>query len=204
MQDPESPLAKALAPYIPDFEPHLVNLTALPDEEIQGEVVTRLFVLVLKHIFEEHLGDHLDEILALAAELSRQPNGLAMVITLLRYLGSAGVRVKREEVAQKLLALLPKEGGVLMQTMAEEWIEEGKQIGLQEGRQAGWQNQRTIILRVLQKRFQPTEEMQRDLAQQLAKISDDKILLHLVELALEVMILPDFRAQLQGLLVASR
>jgi predicted transposase YdaD len=127
-----------------------------------------------------------------------------MVITLLRYLGSAGVRVKREEVAQKLLALLPKEGGVLMQTMAEEWIEEGKQIGLQEGRQAGWQNQRTIILRVLQKRFQPTEEMQRDLAQQLAKISDDKILLHLVELALEVMILPDFRAQLQGLLVASR
>jgi predicted transposase YdaD len=204
MQDPESPLAKALAPYIPDFEPHLVNLTALPDEEIQGEVVTRLFVLVLKHIFEEHLGDHLDEILALAAELSRQPNGLAMVITLLRYLGSAGIRVKREEVAQKLLALLPKEGGVLMQTMAEEWIEEGKQIGLQEGRQAGWQNQRTIILRVLQKRFQPTEEMQRDLAQQLAKISDDKILLHLVELALEVMILPDFRAQLQGLLVASR
>lgn len=67
-----------------------------------------------------------------------------MVITLLRYLGSAGVRVKREEVAQKLLALLPKEGRVLMQTMAEEWIEEGKQIGLQ----AGWQSQRTMILLV--------------------------------------------------------
>lgn len=200
MQDPESPLAKALAPYVPDFEPHLVNLTALPDEEIQGEVVTRLFVLVLKHIFEQGLGNHLDEILALAAELVRQPNGLAMVITLLRYLGSAGVRVKRDEVAQKLLALLPKEGGVLMQTMAEEWIEEGKQIGLQEGRQ----NQRTMILRVLQKRFQPTEEVQRDLAQQLAKISDDKILLHLVDLALEVMLLPDFRARLQGLLAASR
>lgn len=199
MQDPESPLAKALAPYVPDFEPHFVNLTALPDEEIQGEVITRLFVLVLKHIFEQNLGDHLDEILALAAKLVRQPKGLAMVITLLRYLGRTGVQVKREEVAQKLLALLPKEGGVLMQTMAEEWIEEGKQIGLQEGRQ----NQRTIILRVLQKRFQPTEEIQRDLAQQLAKISDDKILLHLVDLALEVMILPDFRARLHGLLAAS-
>lgn len=86
-----------------------------------------------------------------------------------------------------------------MQTMAEEWIEEGKQIGLQEGRQ----NQRIMILRVLQKRFQPAEEIQRDLAQQLAKISDDKILLHLVDLALEVMILPDFRARLQGLLAAS-
>ena len=65
MQDPESPLAKALAPYVPDFEPHFINLTALPDEEIQGEVITRLFVLVLKHIFEQGWGDHLNEILAL-------------------------------------------------------------------------------------------------------------------------------------------
>ncbi|MEZ4727942.1 MAG: Rpn family recombination-promoting nuclease/putative transposase [Caldilineaceae bacterium] len=192
MQDPESPLAKALAPYVPDFEPHLINLTALPDEEIQGEVVTRLFVLVLKHIFEQSLGDHLDEILALAAERLRQPNGLAMMITLLRYLGRAGVQVKREEVAQKLLALLPKEGGVLMQTMADEWIEEGKQIG-----------QRTMILRILQRRFYQSEESLQGLAQQLAQITDDRLLIQLADLALEVMVLPDFRTRLQGLLTES-
>jgi hypothetical protein len=49
--------------------------------------VTRLFVLVLKHIFERGLGGHLDEILALAAEVIRQPTGMTMVVALLRYLG---------------------------------------------------------------------------------------------------------------------
>ena len=96
MQEPESALAKTLARYVPDFEPHLVNLTALPDEAIQGEIVTRLFVLVLKHIFEQGLGGQLDEILALAAEVIRQPNGIAMVVALLRYLGRAGIQVKKE------------------------------------------------------------------------------------------------------------
>lgn len=205
LQDPESPLAKALAPYIPDFEPHFVNLTALPDEEIQGEVVTRLFVLVLKHIFEQGLGNHLDEILTLAAELAHQPNGLAMVITLLRYLGSAGIRVKRADVAQKLLALLPKEGGVLMQTMAEEWIEEGKRIGLQEGRleerQHGRERQRTMVLRVLQRRFQPNDESLQGVAHQLAQITDEDTLIELVDIALEVIMLSDFHIRLQKLLV---
>ncbi len=201
LQDPESALAKALERYVPDFEPHLVNLTALPDEAIQGEIVTRLFVLVLKHIFEQGLGGQLDEILTMAAAVLRQPNGMAMVVALLRYLGRAGIQVRKEEVAQKLLALLPKEGGMLMQTMAEEWIEEGKRIGLQEGRQEGQQEgQRAVILRILQRRFQPNEESLQSLAQQLAQIADERVLLQLVDLSLEVMALPDFAAKLQGLL----
>jgi len=204
MQDPESALAKALEHYVPDFEPHLVNLTALPDEAIQGEIVTRLFVLVLKHIFEQGLGGQLDEILALAAEVMRQPNGMAMVAALLRYLGRAGIQVKKEVIAQKLLELLPKEGGVLMQTMAEEWIEEGKRIGLQEGRQEGRQEgQRAMIIRILQRRFQPNEESLQSLAQQLAQIADERVLLQLVDLSLEVIVLPDFRTKLQGLLAGS-
>lgn len=68
LEDPNSPLSQALAPYLPDFEPHLVNLTEMDDAAIQGEVMTRLFVLVLKHIFEQGLGGHLDEILGLAAK----------------------------------------------------------------------------------------------------------------------------------------
>lgn len=125
LKDPASPLTQALTPYVPDFQPHLVNLTAMSDAEIQGEIVTRLFVLVLKHIFEHGLGGRLDEILTLAAEVLRQPSGMEMVVALLRYLGRAGLKVDKEEMAQKLVALLPKEGGILMQTMADEWIEEG-------------------------------------------------------------------------------
>ena len=53
MENPNSPLSQTLARYVPDFEPHFVNLTAMSDEAVQGEIVTRLFMLVLKHIFEE-------------------------------------------------------------------------------------------------------------------------------------------------------
>ncbi|MFN8446858.1 MAG: Rpn family recombination-promoting nuclease/putative transposase [Caldilineaceae bacterium] len=115
-----SPLAQALARYVPAFEPHFINLTSMADEAIQGEVRTRMMALVLKHIFEPQLGGHLDEVLQLASEVIHQPSGVAMVLTLLRYIGRAATRIDRSEMAQKLLTYLPKEGGVLMQTMAQE------------------------------------------------------------------------------------
>ena len=92
-----------------------------------------------------------------------------------------------------------------MQTMAEEWIEEGKQIGLQEGRKEGrkegrQEGQRAMILHILQRRFQPTEESVQSLAHQLAQIADEGVLLQLVDLALEVSRLPDFHAKFHGLL----
>jgi hypothetical protein len=31
LEDPDSPLAQALAPYVPDFQPHFVNLSAMSD-----------------------------------------------------------------------------------------------------------------------------------------------------------------------------
>lgn len=174
---------------------------------IQGEIVTRLFSLVLKHIFEHGLGGRLDEILALAAEVMRQPSGMTMVVALLRYLGRAGLRVDKEEVAQKLLELLPKEGGVLMETMADEWIEEGKAIGLKEGREEGrkegeihgrTQTRRELILHLLQRRFPPNETLLQQIEQQLVQISDESALNQLVDIALEVIVLPDFVTRVQA------
>ena len=81
-----------------------------------------------------------------------------------------------------------------MQTMAEEWIEEGKVIGLREGRQ---ETIRSIILRVLQRRFSPNAELLQPIAQQLAQIRDERILNQLVDSALEVMVLPDFALKVQ-------
>lgn len=88
-----------------------------------------------------------------------------------------------------------------MQTMAEEWIEEGKQIGLQEGRQEGRkEGQRSMIFHILQRRFQLNEEGVQSLTQQLAQIADERVLIQLVDLSLEVIGLPDFYTKLQGLL----
>lgn len=220
LSDPDSDLSKALAPYIPDFQPHLINLTAMSDEEIRGEIMTRLFMLVLKHIFEQDLGGRLYEILTMVAHVMNQPSGMEMVVALLRYLSRAGVKVSKEEVVEKLVELLPKEGGILMQTMADEWIEEGKAIGLKEGRKEGeregeirgrMQARRETLLQVLQVRFPPNpqlaathpdpsnEELLQRIAGHLAQIDDEVILNGLVNRALTVVVLPDFATSVQAL-----
>jgi hypothetical protein len=111
-------------------------------------------------------------------------------------------------VAQKLLDVLPKEGGVLMQTLAEAWIEEGKEIGLkkgrEEGREEGKKQERVeLILRLLQRRFQPNEAAMQTLAHQLAQIQPEATLSQLVDLALDALVLPDFVARLQAFLPAT-
>ncbi|MFZ4659173.1 MAG: hypothetical protein ACOYNY_19325 [Caldilineaceae bacterium] len=95
-----------------------------------------------------------------------------------------------------------------MQTMAEAWIEEGKTIGLKEGREEGREEgkkQKSIelIIRLLRRRFQPTEETLQTLAQQLAQIRQEATLSQLVDLALDVLVLPDFMTKVQALLPAT-
>lgn len=208
MQDPNVSLTQVIGRYTPDFEYHLVNLTQLSDQEIRGEIITRLFVLVLKHIFEPELGGRLDEILALAAKVMNLSSGMEMVVALLRYIARSAVGVKKETVAQKLLEILPNEGGVLMETMADAWIKEGEAIGIKKGREEGREEGKKeksieLILRVLQRRFQPTEATLQAIAHQLTQIQQEASLSQLVDFALDVLVLPDFITKLQALLPAN-
>lgn len=95
-----------------------------------------------------------------------------------------------------------------MQTLAEAWIEEGKEIGLkkgrEEGREEGKKQERVeLILRLLQRRFQPNEAAMQTLAHQLAQIQPEATLSQLVDLALDALVLPDFVARLQAFLPAT-
>ncbi|MCE7989357.1 MAG: hypothetical protein DYG89_50025 [Caldilinea sp. CFX5] len=137
MEDPDSPLSQVLGRYVPDFEPHFVNISAMTDEAIRGEVTTRLMMTVLKYIFADRLDDRLGQILAMAREVLRQPSGIEMVMALLRYITRSAVKLDKAEITQQLLAYLPKEGGFLMETLAQEWIEEGKSIGFDLGKKEG-------------------------------------------------------------------
>jgi Putative transposase, YhgA-like len=178
--------SQTLGRYIPDFEPHFVDLSTIPDEAIQGEIATQLFVRVLKYIFTHGLGGQLDQILHMAADVMSQPSGRQMIMALLRYIARSGIEVDREEMAQKFLELLPTEGGVLMKTMAEEWIEEGKLIGLSEGEKKGQKKGQTkTILRILQHRFQPNDEALMELEQLLLRIANEADLNYLTDRALE-------------------
>ncbi len=198
MEDPASPLSQVMGRYVPDFEPHFVNISAMSDDAIRGEVKTRLMLMVLKYIFADRLDGRLAEILAMANEVLRQPSGIEMVMALLRYITRSAVKLNRAEITQQLLAYLPKEGGFLMETLAQEWIEEGKSIGFDLGKKEGIDEgidigkkqgveqgmvaaQRQTLLHLLQWRFALAPVAQQVYAQHFARIVNLDHLLKLVD-----------------------
>ena len=95
-----------------------------------------------------------------------------------------------------------------MKTAAEEWMEEGKVIGLQEGKVIGLQEgealgaQKTLrqtMIQILQHRFAPSEEIVAELTEQLEKIVDGDTLRNLVNASLQVFDLAEFRQRLEKL-----
>jgi hypothetical protein len=202
MEDPNSKLSQVLGRYVPDFEPHFVNLSTLADEAIRGEMATRMMVTVLKYIFTEGLGGQLDEVLRLASHVLRQPSGLEMVMALLRYISRSAVKVDKTVITQKLLTYLPQAGGVLMETLAQEWIEEGKLIGKKEGIDIGKKEgidigekrgklvaQRQTLLHLLQWRFAPTPAEKERYAAQLEQVDNVEHLLQLVDQSADLAVL---------------
>lgn len=90
---------------------------------------------------------------------------------------------------------------MLMQTMAEEWIEEGKTIGLREGEKRGEiKVLRRMILQILQRRFPNNELTWRLFEQQLAWVNNEDALQELADSAWEVKGLSDFLLRLQPFL----
>ncbi len=77
-----------------------------------------------------------------------------------------------------------------MQTMADEWIEQG----IEQGKLG---TLRATVLRILRRRFSPNEELLHQIEQQVAPIQREDELNQLIDLALEVMVLPDFVRKLQ-------
>ncbi|MCE7987762.1 MAG: hypothetical protein DYG89_41895 [Caldilinea sp. CFX5] len=193
MEDPASPLSQVMGRYVPDFEPHFINISAMADDAIRGEVATRLMMTVLKYIFADRLDGRLAEILAMANEVLRLPSGIEMVMALLRYITRSAVKLNRAEITQQLLAYLPKEGGFLMETLAQEWIEEGKSIGFdlgkkegidigkKEGLGQGIAAQRQTLLHLLHWRFPLSAEAQQAYAQRFAQIHNLDHLVRLVD-----------------------
>ncbi len=120
-----------LRDYVPDFKYILLDLTQHSDEEIKGEVQARIFLLLLKHIFDDDIFQKLPDILSLFNEVMKQDTGLQTIETLLRYLFSTIQDENMDKVKNILDNTLSHEkGGSVMATIAEKFINEGIQQGL--------------------------------------------------------------------------
>ncbi|MCG8353072.1 MAG: hypothetical protein MI924_35350 [Chloroflexales bacterium] len=76
-------------------------------------------------------------ILALLTALSRQRNGLDYLDTVLRYVAQAGCAVTEDALRLAVWTVFAAEGEAMMTTVAEQWLERGKQEGLALGDRQG-------------------------------------------------------------------
>jgi predicted transposase/invertase (TIGR01784 family) len=126
--------------YIPDFKYILLDLSQRTDDQIKGEVQLRVTLLLLKYIFDPALFEKLPEILSLFSQILQQDTGLQTIETLFKYLYSTIEDKNMEKVKNLVKKTLSNDKGELtMGTIAEKFINEGIQKGMQQGIQQGMQ-----------------------------------------------------------------
>lgn len=123
--------------YIPDFHYLLFDLHHISDEEIRGTIVSRLVMLVFKHIFDPDFERKLPGILHLLKELAGKETGLQYIESLLRYLLSNVENMSGDKLKSLVAdSITGKEGSIIMDyansALGKEY-HKGIQMGMQQG-----------------------------------------------------------------------
>ena len=181
----------ALRPYFPDFRIVLADLGQYSDEEIRGAVITRTFLLLLKHIRAPDFPDRMPHILGLLKGLARSRSALGHLEAMLRYIGAVAENITRETVERTLFELVPKpEGDRIMATLAEQY----EQRGIEKGMEMGVEAIHSGIKMGLQTKF---GKAGLDLMDDVRKIKDIKKLESLLEDLWIVGNVDQFREEIQ-------
>jgi predicted transposase/invertase (TIGR01784 family) len=186
--------ADGLEDYIPTVRYELCDVGRLADEQLQGIVLLRLALRVLKYVFRPELNARLEELIGLLSELSDPRDGLAFLKTLLTYLSASAEHLDEGAVQQAIRKTFADQEGVVMATLAEKWMEQGFQRGVQQGVGLGQEtNARESVLDVLETRF---GTLPAELLQRLAEIHDIARLKHLHKTAIQTPDLESFLSEL--------
>ena len=129
--------AEGLSRYIPDFHFNLCDLTCFSDEEIRGTVMSRVVLLLLKHVFDPDLLDKLPDILKLMKKLMEKETGLQYFETVLRYLFNTMDNVSTEKIKKIAESAISKKAGEYIMTLAEKLRKEGEIKGEKRGEKRG-------------------------------------------------------------------
>ena len=136
-----------LAPFQPRFEYVLVDLSRVPMEAIQGELLARLALTLMKAEQEDCLEEWLARSAPVLRELLEQPNRMALFRTLLVYALHAETNPTStiERWLSKVQdATIKKDVMSIAEQLMQKGRQEGRQEGWQKGQQEGWQKGRLV------------------------------------------------------------
>jgi len=115
-----------LKPYTPEFCFRIYDISHLKDEEIRGQVMARMVMLIAKHIFRPDLRQRLPAILSMCREIADRQTALELLEVMLRY--AVHVRKYEEREIREILTETKMEEGI-MQTFIDRYIAQGQQQG---------------------------------------------------------------------------
>ncbi len=119
--------------YIPKFDFQLMDLSSIPEYQLRGEILLRVHFLVQKHINDPNLIDKLPEIFDMLSNLSSKNILTEYLEVLLRYLTSTIKKENIIELKQIIDRTFSNTGDNLMTTIAEKWLNDGIEQGIEQG-----------------------------------------------------------------------
>ncbi len=156
----------SLLAHVPRFSFVMDDISQETDESLKARAMSalgRLALWCLRHGREpEALVDDLSRWLDLVREVRRAPNGSTAMRSIWQYMLLVSERGKKEEMVERLLLAVGEGTGEkeAIVSIADQFIEEGRNEGRNEGRRLGF---REVVLRQLRSRFGvlPPEAVQR-------------------------------------------
>jgi len=130
---------KELAEYQVDFRFQLLDLSALKDHEIGGNLILKSTLRLLKYSRSRHLLEILGEILRLIVQVLPGHQGEEWVNVIGVYVMSVNKNISESEYKQTLKSVFPTqfEPGSLADRLLTQGREEGRESGLEQGREQG-------------------------------------------------------------------
>ncbi|KOY82756.1 Rpn family recombination-promoting nuclease/putative transposase [Lysinibacillus macroides] len=165
-------LPEAVKAYVPNFNYLFYDLSNYTDEEIRGEVQTRILLTLFRDIkikSGEAVLLSVFRAFRYLEELEDKQSAVGYVETMLRYIYEGGNDLTKEDMSKIIKRLENHElkGSDLAMTLAEILRNEGREEGRQEGRQEGEMQalSRMTIIQLTQKFGELPEELKHRISQ---------------------------------------
>jgi len=142
------------AAYTPHFIYDLLDLSAISEQQIKGEVLLRAVLLAFRSVLRPGVGERLFTIVRLLSELTPERTALQYIETLLRYLVAAPSDLTIAQIRAVIETVAKEKQGMLISPAAEEWLQQGIEEGREEGREEG---KRQLLIELLAYRFGPPD-----------------------------------------------
>jgi hypothetical protein len=123
--------SEAFKEFVPDFTFAFFNIGKVDEHKVQENVVLKFYVAIIKALDSPELRELLPQLTQGLYKSLGQRTALEYIEIFFKYLTKATEKLIKEDY-QKALDIFPEGGEDIMNTLADQWINEGEQRILQQ------------------------------------------------------------------------